>query len=230
MTTEIMRTVFATEQPLLIGEVRDLLYRAGLPSDPQVVGPEVLEWAVTQPGRCLAIIDGELLPAAGSLVRLRQRAPQARLVLWVGSVTPELIQIAIECRADGVLSADLSADDAAQALARISRGERQFRFESVVPQEAPAPSIPDMDFTMRERQVLRLVADGRNNANIAAELHTTERRVRNCLHGMFHKTGVGNRHQLALLTRVAAQAGPAVRAAGQESFDAYWMLAGVTDN
>ena len=52
--------------------------------------------------------------------------------------------------------------------------------------------------TKRERQVIRLVAKGLKNKEVADALGTTEYMVKNHLRGIFDKLGFWNRVELAL--------------------------------
>ena len=58
--------------------------------------------------------------------------------------------------------------------------------------------FPYFLLTEREIQVLRLLVLGYDNASIAAELHLTERTVKDRLSKLMHKAGVHNRVQLAV--------------------------------
>lgn len=55
---------------------------------------------------------------------------------------------------------------------------------------APGPSDPLADLTPRELDVLALIAEGRNNAGIAAELGVTEKAVENVINSLFAKLGL----------------------------------------
>ena len=52
--------------------------------------------------------------------------------------------------------------------------------------------------TPRERDVVRLVADGMRNQEIALQLHLTEHTVRNYLLRIFDKLGISSRVELVL--------------------------------
>jgi DNA-binding NarL/FixJ family response regulator len=55
--------------------------------------------------------------------------------------------------------------------------------------------------TEREHAVLELVAQGRNNAEIARELSLSEKTVRNYVSGIFDKLGVTSRPQAIVRAR-----------------------------
>jgi DNA-binding NarL/FixJ family response regulator len=63
--------------------------------------------------------------------------------------------------------------------------------ESFVAQKARTEASPLNELTPRERDVLRGMAEGKNNAAIAAELFLAERSVENVIHSIFLKLGIG---------------------------------------
>ncbi|MFG6439800.1 helix-turn-helix transcriptional regulator [Roseateles sp. LKC17W] len=75
----------------------------------------------------------------------------------------------------------------------------------------PFPALPDeaakgLDwylFTAREIEILKLVAAGLSNKQIARELGSSPNTVRNQIHAVFRKTGVSNRTELALRAAIA---------------------------
>lgn len=64
--------------------------------------------------------------------------------------------------------------------------------------EVVLSGFPYFLLTEREGEVLRLLVMGYDNASIAAELHLTERTVKDRLSKLMHKVGVHNRVQLAM--------------------------------
>jgi DNA-binding NarL/FixJ family response regulator len=63
--------------------------------------------------------------------------------------------------------------------------------EALVAENARAERSPLHDLTPRERDVLREMASGKNNAAIAATLFLTERSVEKVIHSIFLKLGLG---------------------------------------
>ena len=68
-------------------------------------------------------------------------------------------------------------------------------------QEAPATSTPIEPLTVREESILRLLADGLSNKEIAARLSLSEKTVRNNLNVIYGKLQVTNRTQAAVWAR-----------------------------
>ena len=63
--------------------------------------------------------------------------------------------------------------------------------ESLVTEKARVAASPLHGLTARERDVLREMAEGKNNAAIAQTLFLTERSVENVIHSVFQKLGIG---------------------------------------
>ena len=62
--------------------------------------------------------------------------------------------------------------------------------EGLVAERVRPASSPIRDLTAREREVLRKMAEGENNASIAEELVVTERSVEKVIHSIFMKLGL----------------------------------------
>ncbi len=63
--------------------------------------------------------------------------------------------------------------------------------ESLVAENTRVAASPIHGLTARERDVLREMAEGKNNAAIAQTLFLTERSVENVIHSVFQKLGIG---------------------------------------
>lgn len=69
---------------------------------------------------------------------------------------------------------------------------------------SPVPRDPRFEsLTRRERELVALIADGRDNAQIAAVLALSEKTVRNHITSIFAKLEVENRSQAIVLARIA---------------------------
>ena len=74
--------------------------------------------------------------------------------------------------------------------------------DALVAQTSRTTSSPLNDLTPRERDVLREMASGKNNAAIAQTLFLTERSVEKVIHSIFLKLGLG--FETAVHKRVTA--------------------------
>lgn len=97
---------------------------------------------------------------------------------------PELLTQAIQAAADG--DALIAPSVTVRLLAAFARS----------PQATPAQ--PTEPLTAREEQVLHTVAQGRTNAEIAAELHISASTVKTHLASLMRKAGARNRVELAM--------------------------------
>ena len=89
---------------------------------------------------------------------------------------------------------------------------RQLRsLRSLLPHD-PDGHAPTSDLTMREHQVLALMAEGRRNQEIAARLFLSEKTVKTHVNHIFMKLGVADRVQAVLCYRASIQPG-----AGQDT-------------
>lgn len=217
------RPIFATRQPLLTPGIQKVLMAADIFAEPRIVAPDDLEIALEGVSPRLVILDGQSLPGIDVLKRLCSDPDGSRIVIWTVHPTAALLQLAVECGVHGLLSSRLSLDEAADALARISRGERLLRFD---PEPGPLELPEPLRLSSREQQMLVVLAEGATNACIANALHTTEGTVKVSLSRLYRKTGARNRQELIALGRTGALVAEETRAAvaTASSFDAQWML------
>lgn len=95
----------------------------------------------------------------------------------------------------GYLLKDRVADveEVVRALQEVARGGSVLDprvVEALVSAKDRAAHSPLASLTEREREVLSLMAQGRNNAGIAETLFLTERAVEKHINSMFHKLGL----------------------------------------
>jgi NarL family two-component system response regulator LiaR len=113
------------------------------------------------------------------------------------------VREAVQAGALGYLLKDLLQADLVRAVHAAARGVPTLDAraqQSLMRQltEAPAPSPFDA-LTDRERDVLRLIAQGRSNKEIAATLFLSHGTVKGYVSAILPKLGVGDRTQAALL-------------------------------
>jgi NarL family two-component system response regulator LiaR len=112
---------------------------------------------------------------------------------------------AIQAGASSYLLKDVSPDDLVEAVRAVHRGEARLHpdiarklMEQVAHQAGPALGTPADDLTEREREVVRLVAQGRSNAEIAQELFISDKTVKSHISNILGKLGLQDRTQLAI--------------------------------
>jgi DNA-binding NarL/FixJ family response regulator len=107
--------------------------------------------------------------------------------------------------AKGYLLKDTPSEELAEAIRAINKGYTHLGpglFEKAIapPPLPPSPHAPHLEhLTPREREVLRLIAQGYNNREIAQTLFISERTVKNHVNSILSRLNVRDRTQAALL-------------------------------
>jgi two-component system response regulator DesR len=128
---------------------------------------------------------------------LKQRGMATKVIILTTFARPGYLRRAMQAGASGYLLKDAPAATLADAVRRVRAGHRVIDPELAT--EAWTEEDPLSD---RERQVLRLAADGSTSGDIAAELRLSEGTVRNYLSEAISKLGASNRVEAARIARV----------------------------
>ena len=156
--------------------------------------PDVVLMDLVMPG-----IDG-----VEATRRLRRVSPRSQVLVLTSYHQDEHIFPAIRAGALSYLLKDVSPLELAEAVRRAARGEAVLhpRVAARVVQElqgARAEAFnPWSDLSERELEVLRLIADGMDNADIAARLVISEKTVKSHVSNILSKLHVGDRTQAAV--------------------------------
>ena len=135
--------------------------------------------------------------------RITSRQEQARILVLTSFASDDKVFPAIKAGALGYLLKDSEPADLLQAIQQVHRGEPSLHpiIAIKVLQEMQRPSrhppTPD-PLTDRELQVLRLVAKGLGNQEIAEQLVVTEATVRSHVSNILSKLHLANRVQATL--------------------------------
>ncbi|MBN1146610.1 MAG: response regulator transcription factor [Anaerolineales bacterium] len=112
---------------------------------------------------------------------------------------------AIQAGASSYLLKDVSADALVEAVRAAYRGEARLHpditrklMEQVAHQSSHPGEAPVEEITDREREVIRLVAQGRSNHEIAEELVISEKTVKTHISNILGKLNLSDRTQLAI--------------------------------
>lgn len=173
----------------VVGEARDgrEAIRKALELQPDVVVMDLL----------MPVMDGVEATAG-----IKQRLPETHVIVLTSFVDDEKVVPAIKAGATSYLLKDVAAVDLARAIRGAHAGQAQLHPEVArrLMQQVTAPRPPDAaaGLTEREREVLRLVAQGRSNKEIARELVVSERTVKGHVSNILGKLGLQDRTQAAL--------------------------------
>lgn len=126
-----------------------------------------------------------------AFARLREaadHAPGAQRLLLTLNMGEERLGEVFEAGAHAVLSKDMHPVSLGTMLREVVRGTVVHRYE----RRAPAVAA-DCPLTLREKEILGLVAEGHTNGQIARRLWVTEQTVKFHLSNTYRKLGVANR-------------------------------------
>lgn len=134
-----------------------------------------------------------VLDGVDAIVRILEGWPEAKIVVLTTYDTDEAIVRAVEAGASGYLLKDAPPDELLGAIKRAARGDTVLAapvakrlLDRVRDPEAGALS-------RRELEVLRAVASGNTNAQIAGALHISQATVKTHLLHIYDKLGVSDR-------------------------------------
>ena len=135
--------------------------------------------------------------------RIMAAQPGSRILMLTSFATDDQIFPALKAGALGYLLKDTGPEDLVQAIRQVHRGEsslhptiarKVLQELSRPPQRPPTPD----PLTEREVEVLRLVAQGRSNQDIARMLVVSEATVRTHVSSILSKLHLASRTQAAL--------------------------------
>jgi len=192
--SDSIRLVIADDQALVrgaLGALLDLeidLEVVGLAADGAQALSLVDELA---PDVCLMDIQMPGLDGVEATRALRAANPGTRVLIVTTFARPGYLRSALDAGASGFIVKDSPAEKLADAVRRVHLGMRVL--DPALAEESLFEGANPL--SERERQVLRLAADGRSAAAIAADVFLSAGTVRNHLSAAIGKTGAGNRAQ-----------------------------------
>jgi len=143
---------------------------------------------------------------------MKESAPSAKIVMLTISDEEEDLFEAIRSGASGYLLKDIPLDEVADAVRAVHGGQSLINpsmagklltefatlarsdSEEERPQQVPAPKLTD-----REMEVLKLVARGMNNRDIAKELFISENTVKNHVRNILEKLQIHSRMEAVMI-------------------------------
>jgi DNA-binding NarL/FixJ family response regulator len=197
---------------LLVGNrlLRDTLFRLfRKPSDVSIVGqgsPSATPPADVQESNCDVILtDTIATPAAFQPEETAVRSNSGPEIVLVGMEDDEeQFLTAVRSGSSGYLLKDASAADVLSAVRSVSRGEAVcpphlchslFRWIADETREFRRDSEARPSLTIRQQQLVSLVARGLTNKEIASKLNLSEFTVKNHLHRIMKQVDAESRHE-----------------------------------
>jgi two-component system, NarL family, response regulator LiaR len=143
------------------------------------------------------------LDGLGAIQQIKQERPQARILVLTSFAEDDKLFPAIKAGALGYLLKDSSPEQLIQAIRDVHHGKSSLDPTVALKliRELNRPSnlpLSEDPLTDREVAVLKLVAQGRSNQEIAESLVISERTVGNHISAILSKLHLANRTQAAL--------------------------------
>ena len=187
---EGLRTVLAQEPEVeVVGEAADGERAVSLA---RVLSPDVVLMDLVMPG----------MGGLEALKRIREACPHSQVVVLTNFASDQTVRDAIASGAVGYLLKDVHKTELMQAIRNARQGRPSLHPEAqrhLMRRVSGRPERSAADeLTPRERSVLKLIAGGRSNKQIAAELNLTEGTVKGYVSAVLDKLGVDDRTQAAL--------------------------------
>ena len=156
----------------------------------------------------VVLLDLEMPEMDGieAIPHLLDERPAVGILVFTAYDTDERVLGAVRAGARGYLLKGASAEEIARGIRTLASGGSYLepRAASKLMAEVSARHQPASALSAREREVLRLVADGLPTKQIATSLSITARTVKFHVNSIFHKLGAENRAQAVA---IAAQRG-----------------------
>jgi DNA-binding NarL/FixJ family response regulator len=154
----------------------------------------------------LVIMDVRLPDGSGieACREIRAARPETRVVMLTSYPDEEAVLSAIIAGASGYLLKQIRGRDLVSALEAVGRGESLLDsavtekvLERVRRMASGSPSDELADLTSQERKILLLVAEGKTNKEIAAEIFLSDKTVKNYVSSILAKLNLQRRTQAA---------------------------------
>lgn len=154
----------------------------------------------------IVLMDIRLAGGSGieACQQIKDQRPDIKVLMLTSFAEDELLFSAIRAGATGYLLKQVNSNDLVRAIEAASRGESmldpsltQRVFVEVRRSIKKEEAVAFTDLTGQEKQVLALIAAGKTNREIAADLFLSEGTVRNYVSSILSKLNVSNRAEAA---------------------------------
>jgi len=208
VSDEVIRVLIADDQRV----VRDgLTVLVGLIDGVEVVGTacdgvEALERSESErPDVVLMDLRMPRMDGAEATSRIRESLPDTQVLVLTTYADDESLFPALKAGAKGYLTKDASAEEIERAIFSLHSGRTHLdpavqerllaaALDTHTVTRSDKGELPD-DLTPREAEVLKLIAEGLSNAEIAQTLVISGATVKTHINRIFYKTGVRDRAQ-----------------------------------
>jgi DNA-binding NarL/FixJ family response regulator len=191
--------VVLDQQPLWLTALEELLQRVGVSVVATASLPEQAVALIEEHRPDLLIAgldstDADPTAALACIRRAKDVSPATKSIVLSGSDEPEEIDAAFEAGATVYCVKTAEPDDVASAIRQAFRHSIYLAYNRPAARPVSRPADgPQPDLTKRELEILRLVAEGHSNSQLARMLWVTEQTVKFHLSNVYRKLDVANR-------------------------------------
>jgi len=200
-----LRIALADDQALVRAGLRALLERQGIVVVFEADDGEALLRQLEDGDAVDVVLSDIRMPGVDgidALRRLRERGDATPVLLLTTFDDSDLLLRATEAGAQGFLLKDAAPEDLRDAIERVARGDTLLQPVSTEPVRARyrfhAADAPKERFSAREIAILRLLAGGYSNKEIARSLFLAEGTVKNYVSAILDKLDTRDRTRAVL--------------------------------
>lgn len=162
-----------------------------------------------QPNVILMDVRMPIMDGVAATKEINQHFPHSKILILTTFDDDEYVKAGLQNGAMGYLLKDTPSEELAVAIRAVDKGYSQLgpgivkklvtQFPATLPQ--PVLAVPPnlTELTPREKEVLRLIAIGDNNREIAKKLYISEGTVKNHVTNILNRLNLRDRTQAAIL-------------------------------
>lgn len=208
-----IRVLLVDDQSIIRDGLKALLE---LEPDLQIVGTAengqvaVQQVAALQPDVVLMDIRMPVMDGVAATRAIMEQFPQTKILMLTTFDEGADITAALQQGAIGYLLKDTPSEELARSIRAAHKGYAQLSpgiLQKVVAQVSSPPELPSelplrfAELTSREREVLKLIAHGANNREIAKALYISEGTVKNHVTNLLGRLDLRDRTQAAIFAQ-----------------------------
>jgi DNA-binding NarL/FixJ family response regulator len=159
--------------------------------------------AASRPDVVLMDIRMPVMDGVQATQQIKQQFRDVKVVLLTTFKDTEYIRSAVKYGADGYILKSNSSENIIESIRTVYKGNVVYEKEitaalsGMIPEERKTTAL-EANIIVRELKIMKMIADGLSNREIAAALFISEGTLRNITSALLDKLGLRDRTQLAV--------------------------------